>query len=540
MGELVKTSRIESGGSLGDTNRRVYTLLRYGVSVIEEAGKQSERVHFVDWRTPENNDFAVAEEVTVQGKDNKDRRPDVVLYVNGIALGVLELKRSTVPVGEGVRQNIGNQNPEAIAHFFTTAQLVMAGNVSQGLRYGTVGTPEEHYMAWREKGEEKNELHRHLTQLCEKYRLLEIIHDFVVFDAGVKKLCRHNQYFGVKRAQERVGLPDFGDREGGIIWHTQGSGKSLTMVWLARWLRENTGLPGARVLIITDRTELDEQIESVFKGVDEQIYRTRSGADLVEQLGNPQHQLMCSLIHKFGKKADTDAVGEEEATAEYVKDLESSLPQGFQAQGDFFIFIDECHRTQSGELHAAMKSLLGDATFIGFTGTPLLKKDKQTTMDIFGRFIHTYKYDEAVRDHSVLDLRYEARNIDQSLLTPEKVDAWFEKKTSGLTPKKKGQLKKRWATIKNVHSARERLARIADDILLDMETRPRLVDGRGNAMAVTGSIYQAFKLYGILADKGFGENCAVVSSYSPIAADTGGSGQNGDEEKHSSTRRSSG
>ncbi len=286
INDLVKASRIESGGSLRETNRRLYTLLRYGVSVVEEAGKQVKRVHFVDWKNPENNDFAVAEEVTVAGKD-KPRRPDVVLYVNGIALGVLELKRSTVSVGEGVRQNIGNQSPDAIAHFFTTAQLVMAGNTSQGLRYGTAGTPEEHYLVWREESEEKNPLHRSLLQLCRKSRLLEIVHDFIVFDSGVKKLCRHNQYFGVKRAQERVGSPDFDEREGGIIWHTQGSGKSLTMVWLARWLKENTDLPGARVLIITDRTELDEQIESVFKGVEEEIYRTRNGTDLVAQLGNP-------------------------------------------------------------------------------------------------------------------------------------------------------------------------------------------------------------------------------------------------------------
>ena len=519
VNNLVKASRIESGGSLRETNRRLYTPLRYGVSEVEEAGKQSQHVHFVDWKNPENNDFAVAEEVTVAGKDNP-RRPDVVLYVNGIALGVLELKRSTVSVGEGVRQNIGNQSPDAIAHFFTTAQLLMAGNTSQGLRYGTAGTSEEQYLIWREESDEKNLLHRGLLQLCEKSRLLELVHDFVVFDSGVKKLCRHNQYFGVKRAQERVGSPDFEEREGGIIWHTQGSGKSLTMVWLARWLKENTDLPGARVLILTDRTELDEQIESVFKGVEEQIYRTRNGADLVEQLADPQRQLVCSLIQKFGRKSDADA---EEATAEYVEDLKASLPEGFKAEGDFFVFVDECHRTQSGGLHATMKSILGDATFIGFTGTPLLKKDKQTSMEVFGRFIHTYKYNEAVDDGSVLDLRYEARNIDQSLLSPEKVDEWFEEKTGGLTPEAKGQLRKRWATIKNVHSAKERLARIADDILIDMETRPRLVDRRGNAMVVTGSIYQAFKLYEILSDKGFGENCAVVSSYSPIAADTGGS-----------------
>ncbi len=513
--ELSTAATIESGGSLKEANHKLYSLLRYGVSVKEGVGKQNRMVRFIDWEHPENNDFAVAEEVTVQGKD-KPRRPDVVLYVNGIALGVLELKRSNVSVGDGIRQNIGNQSRDAIGHFFTTVQLVMAGNDTQGLLYGTVGTPEKHYLVWREESDEKNLLHRQLLQLC------EIIHNFVVFDSGVKKLCRHNQYFGVRAAQERVGRERPDEREGGIIWHTQGSGKSLTMVWLARWIRENKNIPNARVLVITDRTELDEQIESVFKGVGEEIYRTKSSADLISQLGSHQHQLMCSLIQKFGQKDDAAGEGDVAATEQYIEELKANLPDGFKAQGDIFVFIDECHRGQSGELHRVMRSILGDATFIGFTGTPLLKKDKKASMDVFGSFIHTYKYDEAVRDGSVLDLRYEARNIDQDLSSPDKVDEWFEKKTSGLTDVARGQLKERWATMRNVHSARERLERIADDILLDMQTRPRLVDGRGNAMVVTGSIYQACRLYEIISNKRFGENCAVVTSYSPIAADIGG------------------
>jgi type I restriction enzyme R subunit len=205
--------------SLYDANREVYGLLRYGVKVKEAAGESNQTVRLIDWETPENNDFAVAEEVTLSGPS--DKRPDVVLYVNGIALAVLELKRSTVSVGEGIRQNIGNQKKDFIRPFFTTVQLVMAGNDTEGLRYGTTETTEKHYLLWKEEGEEpggpndSNLLDRHLTQLCEPARLLEVIHDFVVFDAGTKKVCRYNQYFGVRAAREKVRR-----REGGIIWHT--------------------------------------------------------------------------------------------------------------------------------------------------------------------------------------------------------------------------------------------------------------------------------------------------------------------------------
>ncbi len=276
--------RLGQAASLGESrslytaNREVYGLLRYGVKVREAAGEPNQTVRLIDWTHPEANDFAVAEEVTVLGGLTK--RPDVVLYVNGIALAVLELKRSIVSVGEGIRQNIGNQRPEFIEPFFTTLQLVMAGNDTEGLRYGTIATPEKHYLKWREEGVAAEGLDGQLARLCEPGRLLEVIHDFIVFDAGVKKVCRHNQYFGVRAARERVRR-----REGGIVWHTQGSGKSLTMVWLAKWVREN--VPDSRVLIVTDRTELDEQIEKVFKGVDEDIYRTKN-----ERRG-PRRQVEC-------------------------------------------------------------------------------------------------------------------------------------------------------------------------------------------------------------------------------------------------------
>ena len=296
------------------------------MKVRPDVGEQNVTVWLIDWENPANNDFAIAEEVTVAGVH--DKRPDIVLYVNGIALGVLELKRSTVSVTEGIRQNLDNQKKDFIRPFFATVQLVMAGNDTEGLRYGVIETREKYYLNWKEDSPVTHPLDRGLHQLCRKDRLLEIIHDFIVFDAGIKKICRHNQYFGVRAAQESVKR-----REGGIIWHTQGSGKSLTMVWLAKWIREH--VENARALIITDRTELDEQIEKVYNGVDEDIYRTKSGADLVSVLNLNEEWLICSLIHKFGtsEEGDIDA---------YLKDIESHLPKGFHANGDIFVFVDEC------------------------------------------------------------------------------------------------------------------------------------------------------------------------------------------------------
>ena len=511
--ELNRANGLGGSRSLYDANREVYGLLRYGVKVKPEVGEQNVTVWLIDWSTPENNDFAIAEEVTVYGVNTK--RPDLVLYVNGIALGVLELKRSTVSVTEGIRQNLDSQKKEFIRPFYTTVQLVMAGNDTEGLRYGVIETPEKYWLRWKEADADAaagdNPLLRELCQICAKPRLLEIIHDFIVFDAGIKKTCRHNQYFGVKAAQDRVRK-----REGGIIWHTQGSGKSLTMVWLAKWIREH--VTDGRVLIITDRTELDEQIEKVFNGVDEAIYRTRSGADLVRVLNASEEWLVCSLIHKFG-------AGEEISDKDldsYLEDIKQNLPKGFSAKGDVHVFVDECHRTQSGKLHEAMKALLPNAMLVGFTGTPLLKSDKRRSIETFGPYIHTYKYDEAVRDGVVLDLRYEARDIDQSITSQAKVDQWFELKTRGLSDLARAQLKQRWGTMQKVLSSRDRLEKIVADILMDMATRDRLQSGYGNAILVSGSIYAACRFYEMFQQTDLAGKCAIVTSYKPSPADIKG------------------
>ena len=515
--ELKKTATDQTK-SLYDINQEVYGLLRYGIKDKEDVGENNQTIWLIDWENPQDNDFAIAEEVSIKGDNNK--RPDIVLYVNGIALGVLELKRSKVSVSEGIRQNLDNQKPEFIESFFNTMQLVMAGNDTQGLRYGTIETPEKYYLTWKEDPEHgqpvnNNEiLDKALLELLPKARFLELIHDFIVFDSGTKKVCRPHQYFGIKATQKYLNR-----REGGIIWHTQGSGKSLTMVWLAKWIKEASTINDPRILIITDRDELDEQIEGIFFGVNESIYRTKSGRDLITQLNDTSPWLICSLIHKFGKKKQNKV--QDSDYDKYIAELQNNLPANFQAKGNIYVFVDECHRTQSGKLHKAMKQLLPNAVLIGFTGTPLLKKDKQKTIEVFGDYIHTYKFNEAVKDKVILDLRYEARNIDQNLTSPERIDKWFEAKTSGLTELAKNQLKKRWGTMRKVLSSQDRLNKIVADIIFDMGVKDRLKSGHGNAMLVSGSIYQACKYYELFQNQGF-TKCAIITSYNPSPKDIKG------------------
>ena len=499
--DLTKASSNLTNG-LYDANKETYKILRYGVPVREELGSPKETVWLINWREPHKNHFAVAEEVTVKGKFNK--RPDVVIYVNGIALGVLELKRSKVGVTEGIRQNLDNQKPEFIQKFFTTMQFVLAGNDTQGMKYGTIETSEKYYLQWKEETNKNYEyiLDKHISQICDKGRFLELIHNFVVYDKGVKKLCRPNQYFGIKAAHENVR-----SKHGGIIWHTQGSGKSLTMVWLTKWIREN--VDDSRVLIITDREELDDQIEKLFIGVDEKIYRTSSGKDLLNTLNAKSPWLLCSLVHKFGRQSEE---GDYEA---FIEDLKKSLGKDFKAKGNLFVFVDECHRTQSGKLHDAMKSILPDALFIGFTGTPLLKKDKQKSIEIFGPYIgNPYKFDEAVEDGVVLDLLYEARDVEQFVTDQQSIDDWFEAETKGINDVAKIELKKRWGTMQKVLGSKSRLEKIVFDIVKDFKIKPRLSTGEGNAMLVSGSVYHACKYYELFQNAGFKE-CAIITSYEP-------------------------
>ncbi|GAA9201017.1 hypothetical protein BTM366_05550 [Helicobacter pylori] len=488
---------------LYEANQKFYELLIYGVKTKISQDEPTQTSWLIDWKDVSKNEFSVAEEVSVKGSNTK--RPDIVLYVNGIALGVLELKNSSVSVESAIRQNLDNQKKEFIRDFFKTIQLVMAGNESQGLRYGVIETKEKHYLSWKEEGVQKN-LFETIECFLKKERFLEFIHDFLIFDKGQKKCARFHQYFAVKKTQEFIHK-----KEGGIIWHTQGSGKSLTMVWLTKWLRKN--IKQARILIVTDRRELDAQIQGVFLGIGETIYRADSKKDLLSVLFENKEFLVGSLVHKFDDN-----------------DLEDLKKQ--PVLKEWIVLVDECHRTQSGKLHNAMKSLLPNAIFIAFSGTPLLKQDKKTSQEVFGNYIHCYKFNEAVSDKVVLDLNYEARSVDQYVSSPEKLDEYFELKTQNLNDAAKTELKKKWANLQKVFSTKNRLEHIVQDIVLDMAKLPRLSNGKGNAMLVAESVYNACRYFELFLETELKDKVAVITSYEPNIADLKDCGSNESEESY--------
>ncbi len=501
--QKLETAADATGITLYQANLRTYQLLRYGVPVQIAAGKAHETVHLIDWEHPENNDFALAEEVTLKG--GFERRPDIVLYLNGIAIAVLELKRSSVEVADGVRQLITNQEEIFNKGFFSTVQLVLAGSDSQGLRYGTTGTPEQFFVDWKSekvgadgtaKAPEAGALlDRPLAELCNKARLLDLIRNFIIFDAGQKKVPRPHQYAGVKAAQERIAR-----REGGVIWHTQGSGKSILMVLIAKWLLEHDS--EARILVITDRDELDKQIEGVMRnagviGENSPSPRITSRAEFVEKLGATTPRLLCALIHKFD-----------------VADLKGPAPA---VHGRFYVFVDECHRTQGGDMNKQMKRWLEGAIFIGFTGTPLLRKDRVMTRDVFGTYIHTYKFHQAVADKVVLDLKYEARDVPERLSSQAKIDEWFEDRTKTLNNFQKALVRKRWATMEELMSAAGRKREIIADIIADFALKPRLNNDRGTAILVAASIYDACHYFRLFQNTNFGSYCGIITSFEPNA-----------------------
>ena len=506
--QKLETAADPTGITLYQANLRTYGLLRYGTQVQIALDKPNETVHFIDWENPEANDFAIAEEVTLKG--GYERRPDLVIYLNGIAIVLVELKRSSVNISDGIQQLISNQEPIFNERFFSTIQLVLAGNDSQGLYYSTIGPDAKMFVAWKPQNSAPlttgSLLDRPLAELCEKSRLLDLIRNFIIFDGGKKKVPRPHQFAAVKATQDRIR-----QREGGVIWHTQGSGKSILMVLIAKWLLEHD--PEARILIITNRNELDKQIEGVMRnagiiGETSSSPRITSRKEFVQKLADTTPRLLCALIHKFDL------------------DLKSPPPN---VHGRFYVFVDECHRTQGGNMNTQMKRWLPNAIFIGFTGTPLLRKDKETTREVFGTYIHTYKFHEAVTDKVVLDLKYEARSVPQRLTSQKAINEWFDQTTKGLNNFQRAVLRKRWATLEELMSSGERKQRIVANIIHDFNLQPRLNDDRGTAILVASSIYDACHYFRLFQNTSFGQYCGIITSYEPTASDISSKSKDSDD-----------
>ena len=486
-------------------NERITNLLLLGTSLeenLEDGTRRSFSFKFIDFENLQNNDFYVTEEFEVsrvsQSDAQKHRRPDLVLFINGIPIVVIELKKSSVSFENGIKQLEKEQGKDEIAHLFKYIQLTIAANGS-GARYGTTGTPFKFYSVWKEQdeakakeslkslinGREVSALDMTLFALLSKDRLLRLVRHYIVFDKKMKKVCRYQQFFAVEETLKRVSMIKDGVRAGGLIWHTQGSGKSLTMVMLTKLLKQI--YINSKIILVTDRIDLDGQIHETFENTDVKAGRASSGSDLIEKLQSGV-SVITTLVHKFEKVKNQKVV---------IRD------------GDIFVLVDESHRTQGGDLHKAMKKALPLACYIGFTGTPLLKREKNSFAK-FGGEIHRYTIDDAVKDGAVLPLLYEGRYVGQEVLDPEGLTRKFDLISRELGDEAKRDLQQKWARFERVASSEQRLELIAVDI--NEHIKKTLKKSGFKAMLATQRKYDAIKYHEIFEEFGEIKSAYVISS----------------------------
>lgn len=540
--------------TLAEANNAVYDMLISGVSVKPSPEENETDVMFFDFEKPENNAFAFAEEVSfIDPLTTINSRPDIVVYVNGIALCVIELKRSIVSLDEGIRQHLSNER-DLIPSFFTTTQFTVVarhaphielngeGKVSDGMygfKYATLGTPHEFWCPWKRDTNRTGIVlsdEESFADFFSKEQFMFLFRYGIVADGGIKKVMRPHQYHALRAAEPRLRA-----KASGVIWHSQGSGKSLTMVWLAAYIR--AGFEDPRVVVITDRAELDLQLTGDFGDAGNNLHRATSQRDLLATLSGGKEWLITTLIHKFGNhqapntQPDNGREDNKIPLDKYLAELRATIaqqfPNGFKAKGkNIFIFVDECHRTQGGRLHEAMREIMGqDVMLIGFTGTPLLKDAKKNGYNAyrnlselkFGEFIHKYLHKQAVEDKVILDLQYEAREVGQSITQKEKIDEKLEQITAGLSEERKELIRQRWATLEKVYSSADRIERIGYSIIDDMESSGILRQDWANAMLVAGNIYSACRYYDFFQNKcpdtRLRDHVAIVTSYCPTVGD---------------------
>jgi type I restriction enzyme R subunit len=478
------------------TNEKVYDLICLGKSLPQsiDGDTKSFQLDYVDWSHPERNLYHVTEEFTVERSGSHEtRRPDVVLFVNGIPLVVIECKRPDLkdPIGQAISQQIRNQQPDQIPRLFFYAQLLLAMSKNEA-KYATVGTPARFWSVWKEtlsdleadelerlvrqplpagemerllasrevrareslatygnRAREVTEQDREIYSLCRPRRLLELVFRFMLFDAGERKVARYQQYFCIHKILDRIRtIQQDGMRKGGVVWHTQGSGKSLTMVMLAEAIALEGGIDNYKIILVTDRVDLDDQLYRTFHHCGTQPVQARTGKHLTELLLENKARIITTVIDKFEL-----AVGKAG-----VRDDNPNI----------FVLVDEGHRSQEGRygqfgsLHTHMRKALPNACFIAFTGTPVLKREKNT-IRLFGGLIDTYTIAQAVQDKAVVPLLYEGRHVDQKVDT-ESVDAWFDRITAGLSEEQRSDLKRKFASTDQLNKAQQKVMRIAWDV----------------------------------------------------------------------------
>lgn len=486
------------------TSEKIYDALLLGKSYPETVGggkSLSFNLKYIDWEHPENNLFHVTEEFAVESQDKlHNARPDIVLFINGIPFAVIECKAPHISVDQAVEQMIRNQQADYIPQLFKYAQIVMATNKNV-VKYATAGTPKKFWSVWKEQDtafldsrltqlvadRAPTEQDRNIISLFSRERLMELTRYFVLFDANVKKICRYQQYFAIREIIKTIAQRDSkGNRQSGVIWHTQGSGKSLTMVMLAKYILMELAVCNPRVVIVTDRKELDGQIAATFAHTRLNPARATSGRHLVELVTNGKADVITTIINKFN-------------TAERLEAKNNSR--------DVFVLIDESHRSNYGSMAAKMRTVFPNACYIGFTGTPLMKREKNT-LTKFGKLIHKYTIQDGVEDGAIVPLIYEGRFVEQKV-DEENIDMWFQQTTKRLTDPQKEDLRRKWSSIRRLTSTDARIKRIALDI------NNHFVFGFKNTgfKAMLATNYKRDAIRYLKCFEQFGDlNCAVVIS----------------------------
>jgi len=481
-------------------NQKISDQLLLGNAYTEElidGVKKSFSLHYIDYKNPQNNVFHFTEEFVLDREIKdvkvKTRRPDLVLFINGIPFGAIELKKPSIESEQAISQMIRNQDTGEIQKLFKYIQITLVGN-SHSPQYGTTGTPKKFYAVWKEKeldlghmveGRTPSALDFTTYALFSKERVVELMHSFIIFDGKVKKIARYQQFFAIDKIMQRISkLDNTGRRAGGLIWHTQGSGKSLTMVMLAKVIKRE--IINSKVIIVTDRKDLDSQIHATFNNSEVKAERAKSGRNLIELLQSGK-SVITTLIHKFEKVRNENVILDDP---------------------NIFILVDESHRTQGGDMHKAMKKVFPEACYLGFTGTPLMKREKNSFAK-FGGEIHRYTINQAVEDKAVLPLLYEGRLVDQWVSDEEGLDRRFEKIAKHLNEEQQLDLKKKWARFQKVASSERRLEMIMMDI---NEHFKKNVQGTFKAMLATSSKYEAIKYHKLFEEEGDIKTAFVISA----------------------------
>ena len=474
------------------TNEKIYDSLilgrSYPESLSEMDGTKSFNLNYIDWENPENNVFHVVEEFSVEREDGQGTvRPDIVTFINGIPFGVIECKKASISISQGISQMLRNQGKEYIPQLFKFVQIVMVTNKNE-TQYATTGTPKKFWSLWKEDKESieykwfeetlaetvtcriPTVQDKNIISLFHPKRVIEIIRFFTLYDKNIKKIARYQQYFAIKEIIRTIVETDRnGNRQSGVIWHTQGSGKSLTMVMLSRYILSQFADIHPQVLVITDRIELDSQIHQTFNHSRLRAERAISGRHLVELINNNGADIITSLVHKF------------DTASKHQKPVKSK---------NIFVLIDESHRTQYGELNIKMKKVFPNACYLGFTGTPLMKKDKSTMKKFGGRMIHKYTIKDGVEDGAIVPLLYEGRLVEQTV-NRNAIDKRIEMITRNLAEKQAEELKKKWSKFEAIASSEQRIRLIADDIYVHYTKFYK--DTFAKAMLATASKFDAIR-----------------------------------------------